>query len=69
MARRGRAWCGSGCAGRVRVRRREGSQGKIKGEAVILGVGARKGIPAISARFGRGRCAGGEIADRSNRWA
>jgi len=38
-ARRGRAWFGSGCAGRGSVRRREGSRGQLKGEAVILGAG------------------------------
>ena len=35
---RGTASFGSGCAGRGKVRHREGSRGQIKGEAVILGL-------------------------------
>ena len=35
----GTASFGSGCAGRGKVRHREGSRGQIKEEAVVLGAG------------------------------
>ena len=41
----GTAWFGSGCADRGAVRRREGSRGQIKEEAVILGAGRWQASP------------------------
>src|SRR6185436_10603953 len=41
----GTAWFGSGCADRGTVRRREGSRGQIKEEAVILGAGRWQASP------------------------
>jgi len=51
----GTIWCGYGMG-----KRGAGKAGRLKGRAGDHDAGQRK-IPAISARFGRGRCAAGEM--------